>query len=159
VLTDALDMAAVAPAARSVADRTVGAAAAARAVVASGDVGAGDRPLVLELVSEANIAAGDAAFTLGQAVREQLPGAAVRQVRAGAKVELPADRRIVLAARDSARREWQRVTATEVLRRRPDTIVVELGLPGWLPDGATSTIHTHGAGRVNLEAAAVLLAG
>jgi hypothetical protein len=40
---------------------------------------------------------------------------------------------------------------------RPDAVLVETGLPGWLPDRATAYVETYGAGRVNLEAAAELL--
>ena len=35
----------------------------------------------------------------------------------------------------------------------------ETGVPGWLPDRASSWIATHGAGRVNLEAAADAIYG
>ena len=42
-------------------------------------------------------------------------------------------------------------------RSRPD-VIVEIGLPGWRPDGVLAWIETNGAGRVNLEAAAEVIA-
>jgi beta-N-acetylhexosaminidase len=40
---------------------------------------------------------------------------------------------------------------------RPDAVVVETGVPGWRPPGASAFVETYGAGRVNVEAAANLL--
>jgi beta-N-acetylhexosaminidase len=66
-------------------------------------------------------------------------------------------RPIVLVLRDAVRHGWQRSVATELVELRPDAVLVETGLPGWLPDGARASVETHGAGRVNLEAASDLL--
>ena len=59
--------------------------------------------------------------------------------------------------RDSARIAWQRELAEHVLAQRPDAILVETGVPAWLPEGA-ATVTTYGAARVNLEAAVAALA-
>jgi hypothetical protein len=40
----------------------------------------------------------------------------------------------------------------------PHAVVVETGLPGWTPPAGIGQLVTHGAGRVNLDAAAELLA-
>ena len=56
--------------------------------------------------------------------------------------------------RDAARHEWQQRAAAALA---PD-VIVEIGLPGWRPDGVLAWIETNGAGRVNLEAAAEVIA-
>lgn len=66
---------------------------------------------------------------------------------------------LVLALRDASRHSWQRTLAERVLERRADAVVVETGLPGWLPEGARATVETRGAARVSLEAAAEALLG
>ena len=53
--------------------------------------------------------------------------------------------------RDAHRHPWQRDLVV------PGSIVVEIGLPEWRPGAARGYVATHGAGRVNLEAAADLL--
>ena len=144
-------------------DRGAGSVAAARAVRARGNVDAGARPFVVELVPEPSIAAGAASYAIGDAVRTRRPGtravrlreptADLRRLLRGA-----GDDRVVLVLRDATRHPWQQAAARDLLAARPDTVVVELGLPGRLPEGAAASIETHGAGRVNLEAAAALLA-
>jgi beta-N-acetylhexosaminidase len=138
----------------------VGAAAAARATRSHGEVALDGAPLVVELVPEPLVAAGTSGRGLGAAVRRRRPDAEVvllsdapRDVAA----LVPPDRRPVLVLRDARRHAWQQVVANELVALRPETVVVETGLPGWLPDGTTVWIETHGAGRVNLEAAAALL--
>jgi hypothetical protein len=55
--------------------------------------------------------------------------------------------------RDAHRHTWERVAAQALLEAAPDGVLVEVGVPGWRPDGV-GYIATHGQGRVNLEAAA-----
>jgi beta-N-acetylhexosaminidase len=139
------------------AGRDVGAEAARRAREISGGVAVGGPIVVLELVPEANIAAGEALHGLA----DLLPGAVAVQLR-----EAPRDlaallaehdgRRLVLVVRDAARHPWQQATVAAVATLRPDAIVVETGLPGHFPDGLAS-ISTYGAGRANLSAAAEAL--
>jgi len=139
------------------ADRSIGAEASRRALEYSGDVVVGGAILVLELVPEANIAAGEALHGLA----DLLPDAVAVQLR-----EAPRDlaglvarhegRRFVLVVRDAARHPWQQATVAAVAALRPDAIVVETGLPGSSPDGPAS-ISTYGAGRANLAAAAEAL--
>jgi beta-N-acetylhexosaminidase len=136
----------------------VGLEAARRALEASGDVAVGGPVLVLELVPEANIAAGEALHGLA----DLLPDAAVVRLReapsdVAALLEQHPGRRLVLVVRDAARHPWQRATVAAVAALRPDAIVVETGIPGRLQDGVASIV-THGAGRANLAAAAEALA-
>ena len=87
--------------------------------------------------------------------RRRAPRLARRGVRRAAS---PDNRRLVLVLRDACRRPEQRAAARELLARHPRAVVVETGLPGWRPEGAAGYVATLGAGRVNLDAAAELLA-
>jgi len=137
--------------------RDVGAEAARRALRMSGDVAISGPVLVLELIPEANIAAGDAlhgpADVLADAVAVQLRDA---------PRDLPAllgeheGRRVVVVARDAGRHAWQERTIATAAALRPDLIVVETGLPSGRPD-AGAFIATRGAGRANLEAMAAAM--
>ena len=146
------------PADARAAGRSAGADAARRALEISGEVAVGGPILVLELVPEANIAAGEALHGLA----DFLPDAAVVRLReapsdVAALIAQHAGRRLVVVARDAARHPWQQAAMAAVAKLRPDAIVVETGIPGRFQDGA-ATIVTHGAGRANLAAAAEALA-
>ena len=143
-----------APTSAGAAGRAAGAEAARRALRVSGDVAIGGPILVLELVPEANIAAGEAqhgpADVLDDAVairlsEEPLDLAALFSAHEG--------RRVVIVARDAGRHAWQEQTVANAAALRPDLIVVETGIPSGRPDAA-AFIVTHGAGRANLEAMA-----
>jgi len=67
-------------------------------------------------------------------------------------------RRIVAVVRDEHRHPWMATALDTILRTRPDTIVVEMGLPQAPPRGALH-IATHGAARVCGRAAAEVIAG
>ena len=123
-------------------DLEAGAEAARRALRVEGDVSLNGEPLVVELRPEATIAAGEARHGLGGTLvreGEQLP---------------PLDdlSRVVIVVRDAHRHAWQR----DLVPAR--TLVVETGVPEWRPPDARGWIATYGAGRVNLEAAAELIA-
>ena len=114
------------------------------------------QPLVVELAPEPSIAAGRARHGLGDTL-------AVETVRlttppAGAVSLDHGGRQIVLVLRDAHRHEWERRVAEQVLAAAPDAVVVETGIPLWFPSGGAGYVATYGAGRVNLEAAAELLA-
>ena len=137
------------PTSSGAAPREIGADAARRALHVRDAVVLTGAPLVLELLPGANVAAGELAHGLG----ELWPGAvAVRlyeRPRDARDVLRPTgDRPVVVVARDLARHEWQRATVADVRVLRPDAVVVETGFP----DG-TAAVDTHGAARVNLEAA------
>jgi beta-N-acetylhexosaminidase len=145
-------------------NRSIGAVAAASALRAHGDVLLRSPPLVVELVPEPTLAAGRASYGLGDALRARRPDAVVLSLN-----EPPVDlrdvlgrsggRRLVLVLRDASRHAWQQAVTNELTSALPDAVVVETGLPGWLPDGAAAWVVTHGAARVSLEAAADVLAG
>jgi beta-N-acetylhexosaminidase len=137
--------------------REVGVEAARRAVTLSQVSARAGPVLVLELVPEANVAAGEArhglADLLDDAVSVRLRAAPV-ELRA--LLDEHAGRRLVVVVRDAARHAWQRETVAAAAALRPDLVVVETGLPDRRAEGP-NLIATHGAGRANLAAAAALL--
>ncbi|WP_052867779.1 glycoside hydrolase family 3 protein [Streptomyces niger] len=69
-----------------------------------------------------------------------------------------ADRRIVAVVRDVHRHPWMADALAALVADRPDTVVVEMGVPQAPPTGALH-IATHGAARVCGRAAAEVIAG
>ena len=119
----------------------VGMEAARRALRAEGDVTAPGPLLVVELrpataVVRLDGAPGDAAVVL-----RRYEG-----------------RRLVVVVRDAHRHEWQRASADALLKAAGGGIAVETGLAVWRPERASAYVATYGAGRVNLDAAAELIA-
>jgi beta-N-acetylhexosaminidase len=135
-------------------DRGVGAAAARRALQAEGAVRLTRPALVVELLPEPTIAVDARSDSLGDALAGHRPDTHV----AHEPVE-NGDRQLVLVLQDAHRHEWQRDAATKLLAAAPDAIVVELGLPAWRPERAAGYLATHGAARVNVEAAVGRLLG
>ncbi|NLU67223.1 glycoside hydrolase family 3 protein [Streptomyces sp. HNM0574] len=68
------------------------------------------------------------------------------------------DRRIVAVVRDVHRHYWMADVLDTLLAARPDTVVVEMGVPRATPSGALH-IATHGAARVCGRAAAEAIVG
>jgi beta-N-acetylhexosaminidase len=134
-----------------------GAALAARALRLVGDVALDAAPLVVELVPPPTMAAGPVPFRLADALRARARETTVVTVAEGDAAPELDGRPVVLALRDAVRYPWQQALAAEVVRRRPDAVVVEAGVPGWLPPGATRAVETMGASRASLEAAAAAL--
>jgi len=66
--------------------------------------------------------------------------------------------RVVIVVRDLERHPSLRREAAALLEGHPDAIVVETGVPGLAPPGATAVVVTHGGGRASLAAAADVLA-
>ena len=130
----------------------VGAEAARRALQRTGPVGVVGTPQVLVLETEPTIAAGRTGFDFADAIRAAWPGAPVTRLQPPGTVTCLSPAPIVVVMRDAGRHTWQREFVAGLLGRRPDAIVVETGLPSWLPEGA-ATVTTYGAARVNLEAA------
>lgn len=120
------------------ADRSVGADAARRALVAVGDTSVPQSARVVELRATANIAAGEAEHSLAAIV-----------VREGEPVPT-AD---VFVVRDAHRHPWMQAAADV-----PGAVVVETGLPVWRPAAARGHIATYGGSRASYEAVAELLA-
>jgi beta-N-acetylhexosaminidase len=136
-------------------DAAVGAEAARRALRVHGHARVDAPPLVVELVPEANVAAGEHAHGLA----ELWPGAAVVRARNGDRAPaVDAARPLVVVVRDAGRHAWQQELAGALTAERPDAVVVEVGVPGWRPRAGVALVETHGAGRASLAAAVELLA-
>src|SRR5262245_956684 len=140
----------------------IGATAARRAVRARGNVALAGSPLVVELAPEPMIAAGPAEHGLANEIGARRPGSAVVTVyeapeNGGRLIHSAEGRPLVIILRDAGRHRWQQSVASELVEQRPDAVVVETGLPGWIPQGATAFVETYGSARVNLETAADLL--
>ena len=145
------------PAAGAAADG-VGLAAARRAVRASGPRATLSRPLIIEVEPLENIAAGRFGWGLGP----WAPADSVRRVNAGdgeAAVILAAaaGRSLVAVVRDAHRDANTLSLVSALLAARPDTVLVEMGLPRWQPPDGTSYLATYGASRASAQAAAELL--
>ena len=141
--------------------------AARQALRIDGDPRLAEPATIVELRPEPLVAAGEQQFSLGDALRARGSVAnVVRAERSGSAPLGPLQRGVagdknkplVLVLRDAHRHAWQRAAAEELLARRPDAVVVETGLPVWRPPQSGAYVVTHGAGRVNLEAAAEALA-
>ncbi|MFI6794733.1 glycoside hydrolase family 3 protein [Streptosporangium canum] len=117
-------------------------------------------PQVIEFVSETNIAI-DRATPWGVAtpLAALLPGTTA--VRLGPEDEVPpvpGGRPLVIVVRDAHRHAWVSARLDALLSRRPDAVVVEMGLPGPGTPGGTH-ITTYGATTACGQAAAELLVG
>jgi beta-N-acetylhexosaminidase len=135
-------------------DSGLGLEAARRALRVEGEVGLERPPVVVELVPEASIAAGDASHGLAESLEnaEALRLAAEPlDVRAVAADHF--DRQLVIVVRDAHRHDWERQTVEAFLEAASDAVVVEVGVPAWRPE-TSRYVATHGHGRVNLLAAA-----
>jgi beta-N-acetylhexosaminidase len=152
-----VDHVTVVPAATGNAPPDIGLEAARRALEVDGDVRLTRRPLVVELIAAPSIAAGETNHGLAlllpssDAIRLTAAPLDARALLGGYF-----DRQLVVVVRDAHRHGWQRVAAKSLLAAAPDGVLVELGVPEWRLPGA-NYLATHGAGRVNLEAAAEAL--
>ncbi|WP_405619019.1 glycoside hydrolase family 3 protein [Streptomyces sp. NBC_00076] len=120
-------------------------------------------PYVAALTPVANIAVGDETpWGVAAELARLLPGTQTgtfTDEHAGpAALEAAGGRRIVAVVRDEHRHPWMAAALGTLLAARPDTIVVEMGLPQAAPRGALH-IATHGAARVCGRAAAEVVAG
>ena len=136
----------------------VGREAARRALRIEGDPRLEESAMVVEFRPEPLVAAGEQRFGLGDALRDRGRVSSVLRVERSGPAPGPAATPLVLVLRDAHRHSWQRAGAEELLAHRPDAVVVETGLPVWRPPHFGAYVVTHGAGRVNLEAAAEMLA-
>jgi beta-N-acetylhexosaminidase len=136
----------------------IGLLAARRALRRSGPVPSSlVDPLVIEIEPEENIAAGRFTWGFG-------PWAAVRRVdpaagdgdgeTVGAIIVAAAGRPLVLAVQGAI---GALPLVSDLLRARPDAIVVEMGVPVWTPPPGTAYLVTYGASRACAQAAAEAL--
>jgi len=136
----------------------VGLAAARRAVRTWGPRAALSQPLIIEVEPLENIAAGRFRWGLGP----WAPADSVRRVNAGdgevaVILAAAAGRSLVAVVRDAHRDANTLSLVGALLAARPDTVLVEMGLPRWQPPGGTSYVATYGASRASAQAAAELL--
>ncbi len=138
--------------------RDVGLEAARRAIRVEGTPLLDGPLLVIECTAERLLAADPTACSLGDLLREREPATLVRAAGssddAGRLLAGGDGRRPVLVLRDAHRHAWQRPLAEAVLRRRPDTVVVDVGLPAWRPPAAAGYVAAYGCGLANLLAVA-----
>ncbi|HXM58061.1 MAG TPA: beta-N-acetylhexosaminidase [Candidatus Dormibacteraeota bacterium] len=146
-------------------DRAVGMEAARRALRATGVEPLAGPPVVVELRPDASIAVGAVPWGVGEVLAQR--DAAVSVLRFQDTTETVAERvaaaaegrPLVLVVRDLHRHPAHAAAADAIVARRPDAVVVEMGLPGRRPAGARAFLDTHGAARVSAVAAAELLSG
>ena len=136
-------------------NRGVGAAAAARAVRTEGQVRLTRPAVVVELRPEPTIAVDARNGGLGDALAARVPGTRIAHESTAAA----SDGQLVVVIQDAHRHEWQRNAATKLVGASSDAIVVEVGLPVWRPSAAAGYVATHGAAKVNVEAAVDRLLG
>ncbi|MFI6459472.1 glycoside hydrolase family 3 protein [Streptomyces sp. NPDC050538] len=120
-------------------------------------------PYVALLTPVANIAVGDETpWGVAAELERLLPGtetAGFAGDDAGSVIlKAAGTRRIVAVVRDEHRHPWMTAALDALLAARPDTVVVEMGVPQAPPRGALH-IATHGAARVCGHAAAEVIAG
>ncbi|MGE5289637.1 MAG: glycoside hydrolase family 3 N-terminal domain-containing protein [Micromonosporaceae bacterium] len=121
-------------------------------------------PLVVQVERPANIAVGMVPWGLGPWIPDgdllQVPISG--RTDAGAAdaartvLERAAGRSLIVVVRDAHRDAAARAMTVAVLAARPDTTVVEMGLPVWRPE-VGAYLATYGASRANSQAAAEIL--
>ncbi|MGA4839686.1 glycoside hydrolase family 3 protein [Streptomyces sp. G45] len=148
-------------------DQEIGLRAARRALtITHSETYAGpltDAPYVAAFTPLANIAVGDETpWGVGAELARRLPGTETGSFtgdRAGEEALAAAgERRVVAVVRDAHRHAWMAAAVDHLLAARPDTVVIEMGVPQSKPTGALH-IATHGAARVCGTAAAEALTG
>ena len=138
-------------------DDEIGLVAARKAIRADGDVRVGADLAVLRFASPASIAAGEVPWGVaGALARRGARVTAIDAAPAAHDLAVPAVS-LVLVVRDLHRQPGQSERIEAVLERRPDAIVVEMGLPMCRPQRARNYIATHGSARVCAEAAAEVM--
>ncbi|ARE74649.1 glycoside hydrolase family 3 protein [Streptomyces sp. NPDC059558] len=141
----------------------IGLTAARRALLVTGSIKPLTGPYVATLAPVANIAVGDETpWGVAAELAGLLPGTASgvypQGASAGDILAAAGDRTVVAVVRDAHRHPWMAEAVDALVAARPDTVVVEMGLPRTEPRGALY-IATHGASRVCGRAAAEVIAG
>jgi beta-N-acetylhexosaminidase len=135
----------------------IGLDAARRAVSLTGSATPLIDPFVVEIDTPPTIAVGDVPW----GVAPWLPDAEVVRVKPGeadpgALLDGARGRSLIVVVKDAHRYPQSQALISTLLASRPDTVVVEMGLPVWRPDAA-AYIATYGAARANAQAAMELL--
>jgi len=138
--------------------REVGLEAARRAVRSDGEVRIGPEASVLRFPSEPSIAAGEVPWGVAKTLAARGVRVTAREVDpAEHDLAVPPRGSLVLVVRDLHRHPEQRAVIGALLTRRPDAVVVEMGLPMCRPPEARNYVATHGSARVCAEAAAEVM--
>jgi beta-N-acetylhexosaminidase len=133
----------------------IGLVAARRALRRSGPVPTTlADPLVIEVEPAENIAAGRFTWGFEPWAGTVRVDTAASDGAAGSLLTTAAGRSLVLAVRDAG---TALTLVSAVLRARPDTVIVEMGVPAWTPPPGTAYLATYGASRVCAQAAAEAL--
>ncbi|WP_435172980.1 glycoside hydrolase family 3 protein [Actinacidiphila sp. bgisy145] len=118
-------------------------------------------PYVAAFTPMANIAVGDVTpWGVAAELERLLPGTRTGSYRTADAAEVLAaagGSRVVAVVRDAHRHPWMAQALAGLVAARPDTIVVEMGVPQSEPVGSLY-VATHGAARVCGEAAAEVIA-
>ncbi|MGW2838149.1 glycoside hydrolase family 3 protein [Streptomyces sp. NPDC001493] len=147
-------------------DANVGLVAARRAVRVTGDGPRLGAPVhVAAFTPVANVAVGgETPWGVAAELTRLLPGTTAATCRSddadpvAEVLRAAGERRVVAVVRDAHRHPWMAAAVDALLAARPDTVVVEMGLPYSAPRGALY-VETHGAARVCGIAAAEALTG
>jgi beta-N-acetylhexosaminidase len=150
------------PVPSAAADREVGLRSARLAIRSEGDVRVGAAALAIKLLAGRSIAAGAIPWGVEAALAERGVAVSARELaqppdNLDGLLQQAAGRSLVLTVRDLHRHPWQATLAAAVIERRPDAVVVEMGLPACRPPGASAYIATMGAARVCGVAAAEVM--
>ena len=140
----------------------IGLVAARRAVRATAVPGPLADPVVLELDAQENIAVGDVPWGL----RPWVPDASIRAsgrpaageaaAVTGEALTRAAGLPLIAVVRDAHRYPAVQAVVSGLVAARPDTVVLEMGLPLWVPPAGVH-VATYGAARANAQAAAEVL--
>ncbi len=145
------------------AGRAASARAAAAALRVTGDVRVDGAPSVITLQPAAMVAVGAVPWGVAPVLAQAVPGTRAFQVGpdddVASAVGASAGTPLVVVARDPHRHAWQAAALDRILATRPDSVVVEMGLPSGLPLAARGRIDTLGASAVSAEAAVRRLLG
>ncbi|MET9700126.1 glycoside hydrolase family 3 protein [Streptomyces sp. NPDC006529] len=141
----------------------IGLEAARRALRVTGTRAPVTAPYVATLAPAPNMAVGDETpWGVAAALAELDPGTASGEygedAPAGEILAAAGARTVVAVVRDAHRHPWMAAALDALVAARPDTVVVEMGLPRERARGALY-IETHGAARVCGRAAAEVIAG
>ncbi|MFH8519366.1 glycoside hydrolase family 3 protein [Streptomyces gelaticus] len=142
----------------------IGLVAARRAVRVTGSAGPLTEPAyVAAFTSASNIAVGnETPWGVAAELARLLPGTGTgvysseTEAPVAAVLRAAGERHIVVVVRDVHRHAWMGEALDALVAQRPDTVVVEMGVPQAAPRGALH-IATHGAARVCGLAAAELV--
>ncbi|WCD88599.1 Beta-hexosaminidase [Streptomyces xanthophaeus] len=141
----------------------IGLTAARRALVITGRAVRTEAPYVATFTPVANFAVGDetpwgVAGELTALLPDTASGVYPEGTSAAEVLADAGERTVVAVVRDAHRHPWMAEALDALVAARPDTVVVEMGLPRAEPRGALH-IATHGAAPVCGRAAAEVIAG